>query len=46
MESELAKIQHNNKKMGLELKSLREDSQYALARMQKLSRVCGMQNSS
>ena len=41
VEAELAKIQHNNKKMGLELKGLREDNQYISTRMQKL-RICGI----
>lgn len=37
IELELAKVQHNNKKMSLELKGLKEDSQYIMTRIQKLS---------
>lgn len=38
MEVELSKLQHNNKKMSLEMKALKEDSQYITSRIQKLSK--------
>lgn len=37
IEIEMSKVQHKNKKMSLELKSLKEDSQYIMTRIQKIS---------
>lgn len=37
IEVELSKLQHQNKKMSLEMKGLKEDSQYITSRIQKLS---------
>ena len=37
IEREVSKISHNNKKLSIEIKAVRDDNQFLLARMQNMS---------
>lgn len=37
IEKEISKVSHNNRKLAIEIKSVKDDNQFLLARMQSLS---------